>query len=192
MPGHNDPWIQPIVRKPDWRKLGACRGQDPNTYIPEKRDKKDTKHYDKSICDSCVVKPDCLDFALANRAKKGLWGGTVPKERDKMYRWYLGEREHELDLEYILFGRQHGNADLPPTDYSTEDAFDIICDPLALNDPLYLSWIPPVFIQGTLFSNEEYWYIDSSNTRLVSRTKIKSERQRIAMIGYMQESLFDL
>lgn len=190
MPGPTEQWIYPIARQPDWRKKGACRGQNPNQYIPEKRNTKDTKHYNKTLCDSCEVKADCLDFALANRAKKGLWGGTVPKERDKMYRWYLGEREYELDLDWILFGRSHGNTDISPTDTPPEAPIGTVCLPMAANTPIPIPWSQTIPIQGTLFP-ETYFHIDRTNTKLISRTHIKTTKQKIAYIGYMQESLFE-
>lgn len=192
MPGQTEQWIYPIVRQKNWRKKAACRGENPDSYVPEKKNKRDTKHYDKTLCDSCEVKADCLDFALANRAKKGLWGGTVPKERDKMYRWYLGEREYELDLDWILFGRSHGNADISSQNNPSENPFDTLCDPVAVNDPLHLTWSTPIFIQGTLFSESDYWYIDSTNTHLIPRERIRTTKQKIAIVGYMQKSLFDL
>lgn len=35
----------------------------------------------KIVCDACVVKPQCLDFALRNMIADGLWGGLTPRER---------------------------------------------------------------------------------------------------------------
>lgn len=37
----------------------------------------------KIICDSCVVRHQCLDFAVRNR-EEGIWGGTMPRERKEM------------------------------------------------------------------------------------------------------------
>lgn len=143
MPGH------------DWRKLAACRGQDPNIYVPEKKDKKDTKHYDKSICQGCVVRQECLDYALANRATKGLWGGTTPKEREKLYPLYKGERTYELDLQRILFPPKSDSRDLIVEDSPAPAPDTIVCDTMAPDAPVYFSWVKEIFTQGTLFPIEE-------------------------------------
>lgn len=139
------------MRGDEWRKLAACRGHDPNIYIPEKKDKKDTKHYDKSTCNSCKVKAECLDYALKNRAVKGLWGGTTPKEREKLYPLYEGERTYELDLQRILFPPKSSVSDIPVDDNPSQDVDAIVCDTMAVDAPVYFSWVKEIFIQGTLF-----------------------------------------
>lgn len=140
MPGHND-----------WRKKAACRGHDPNIYVPQKKSSKDTTHYDKSTCDSCVVKRECLDYALANRAKKGLWGGTTPQQREKMYSKYEGERNYELDLDRILFPRKSDLVDISMEDNPVKTFESDVCVPLAPDAPIYFSWVKEIFVQGTLF-----------------------------------------
>ena len=31
----------------------------------------------KAICDQCAVREACLEFALANREREGIWGGAT-------------------------------------------------------------------------------------------------------------------
>lgn len=35
----------------------------------------------KLACSVCMVKDDCLEFALAARIEHGIWGGTTPDQR---------------------------------------------------------------------------------------------------------------
>lgn len=151
-----DPWIYPVVRQRGWQKLGACHGQDPNVYVPEKKDSRDTIHYDKSFCQGCVVKEQCLDFALANRAKKGLWGGTTPKQRERMYSLYKGVREYELDMDTLVGVRKPDNDGLVATDCPAEEPSNIIRFPLAPNSPIHFSWVQEIYVQGTLFDATSY------------------------------------
>lgn len=135
----------------NWRQNAACRGQDPNDYIPEKQNKKDTKHYDKTTCASCPVQTQCLDYALANRAKKGLWGGTTPKQREKMYSQYEGERHYELDLDKLLFPKPPQDPEKTPKPRKPK-----IHNPLAPASPLHFTWVTEIYIQGSLFDRDHY------------------------------------
>lgn len=38
--------------------------------------------YAKSLCASCDVVEQCLQFALDNKIEYGIWGGTTPEERN--------------------------------------------------------------------------------------------------------------
>ena len=38
----------------------------------------------KTICDGCVVRPECLAYALDNNEQYGVWGGKTPNERKAM------------------------------------------------------------------------------------------------------------
>lgn len=35
----------------------------------------------KDICATCTVREECLNFALANDEREGIWGGLTGKER---------------------------------------------------------------------------------------------------------------
>jgi hypothetical protein len=45
-------------------------------------------HYDeaKSYCDVCPLKDECLDHALREKERYGMWGGTTPIERRRVER----------------------------------------------------------------------------------------------------------
>jgi WhiB family redox-sensing transcriptional regulator len=66
-----------------WRQRAACRGVDPEVFYPVSDE---DAHAAKGICHSCVVRERCLDYALANREREGVWGGTTERERRRMLR----------------------------------------------------------------------------------------------------------
>ena len=50
--------------------------------------------YAKAVCGECVIKDECLDFALGNNIKTGIWGGTSERERRSIRKIY-GAAEEE-------------------------------------------------------------------------------------------------
>lgn len=75
-----------------WRQLAACRKMDPALFYPDNisgPDKKTRNLYPpeaKAACNRCPVRKACLDFAVNNGEKYGLWGGKTPTERKRMTR----------------------------------------------------------------------------------------------------------
>ncbi|HEU0130825.1 MAG TPA: WhiB family transcriptional regulator [Mycobacteriales bacterium] len=59
-----------------------CAQTDPELFFPV-RDVDSTRAA-KAVCSRCSVQGECLDFALADPALKGIWGGTTADERRKM------------------------------------------------------------------------------------------------------------
>ena len=66
-----------------WRQKGACRGLDPQIFYPVSDEEADEA---KAVCASCVVQKPCLEWALANRERDGVWGGATEKERRRIVR----------------------------------------------------------------------------------------------------------
>jgi hypothetical protein len=69
-------------------RLGECRGADSNLFFPERGE--DTS-LAKSICKDCPVRKGCLEYALANVERQGIWGGTSERERRQIRRTYKGK-----------------------------------------------------------------------------------------------------
>jgi WhiB family redox-sensing transcriptional regulator len=67
-----------------WRDLGRCKGADPEVFYPE--DDEDEGLPAKAICDKCPVREVCLEHAIANREKIGVWGGYTARERRRLVR----------------------------------------------------------------------------------------------------------
>ncbi len=38
----------------------------------------------QQVCGGCVVRQECLDYALENRVDHGVWGGASERERRKI------------------------------------------------------------------------------------------------------------
>jgi WhiB family redox-sensing transcriptional regulator len=56
----------------------ACKDVDTNLFFSELKSKVEKA---KAICNSCVVKDKCLQFALKGEIEFGIFGGTTPQER---------------------------------------------------------------------------------------------------------------
>ena len=67
----------------EWRMLGACRGLDASLFYP---DEDDMAEEAKSVCEHCSVRVACLEYALTNREKVGVWGGATERERRRLLR----------------------------------------------------------------------------------------------------------
>lgn len=46
----------------------------------------------KKICDSCPIRDACLEYALKEKERYGMWGGTTPIERRRVERRQRRER----------------------------------------------------------------------------------------------------
>jgi WhiB family transcriptional regulator, redox-sensing transcriptional regulator len=72
----------------NWRSAGACLSADPDLFFPISitgpADKQVARA--KLICAGCVVRQDCLDFALTHVETHGIWGGTTAEERQRARR----------------------------------------------------------------------------------------------------------
>ena len=62
-----------------------CAGVDTNLFFPDETAVVQAKRA-KSVCDGCVVRFDCLEFALVNGIKFGIWGGESERARRRMRR----------------------------------------------------------------------------------------------------------
>jgi Transcription factor WhiB len=47
----------------------------------------------KQVCASCLVRAECLSYALADPGLAGIWGGLTAKERDLKRRTSSGYRD---------------------------------------------------------------------------------------------------
>lgn len=66
-----------------WQSRANCMGVDPELFFPERG----TSTRDaKEVCRGCVVRQDCLDYAIANSEKFGIWGGMSERERRRVRR----------------------------------------------------------------------------------------------------------
>jgi WhiB family redox-sensing transcriptional regulator len=70
----------------DWKALGNCRGEDPNSFYPENNRWAEQER--KKICRGCPVFAQCMDHAI-RYDELGIWGGTTDRERRKIKARYV-------------------------------------------------------------------------------------------------------
>jgi WhiB family transcriptional regulator, redox-sensing transcriptional regulator len=66
-----------------WQLQANCMGVDPDLFFPERGA---STREAKEVCRGCVVRDDCLEYALANGEKFGIWGGMSERERRRLRR----------------------------------------------------------------------------------------------------------
>ena len=76
---------QPEAATTNWRNEANCRDSDPDMFFPDSKDRRYAEEALK-VCYGCEVKEDCLDHAIENDEKYGIWGGMTPAERDALSR----------------------------------------------------------------------------------------------------------
>lgn len=66
-----------------WQADALCAQTDPEAFFPEKGG---STRDAKKICTTCEVKSECLEYALQNDERFGIWGGLSERERRKLRR----------------------------------------------------------------------------------------------------------
>ena len=62
----------------EWVADAPCVQTDPDAFYPEKSQ---PNRAAKSVCGSCPVREECLEYALDNGERHGVWGGLSERER---------------------------------------------------------------------------------------------------------------
>ena len=65
----------------EWQDQALCAQTDPEAFFPEKGG---STREAKKVCASCDVKAECLEYALANDERFGIWGGLSERERRRI------------------------------------------------------------------------------------------------------------
>lgn len=66
-----------------WQDQANCLGVDPDLFFPERGA---STREAKEVCRGCIVRGECLEYALANGEKFGIWGGLSERERRRLRR----------------------------------------------------------------------------------------------------------
>jgi len=66
-----------------WQERALCAETDPEAFFPEKGG---STREAKKICTGCEVKVECLEYALGNDERFGIWGGLSERERRRLRR----------------------------------------------------------------------------------------------------------
>lgn len=64
-----------------WQDQALCAQTDPELFFP---DKSGSTREAKRVCQSCEVRTQCLEYAIANQERFGVWGGLSERERRKV------------------------------------------------------------------------------------------------------------
>lgn len=64
-----------------WQERALCAQTDPEAFFPEKGG---STREAKRVCVSCEVRAECLEYALLNDERFGIWGGLSERERRKL------------------------------------------------------------------------------------------------------------
>jgi WhiB family transcriptional regulator, redox-sensing transcriptional regulator len=73
----------PIAMGKNWQDQANCLGVDPDLFFPERGA---STREAKEVCRGCTVRMDCLEYALVNGEKFGIWGGLSERERRRLRR----------------------------------------------------------------------------------------------------------
>lgn len=68
---------------PDWYEDALCAQVDGELFFPEKGG---SVREAKSVCRGCEVREKCLEWALDNDERFGIWGGLSERERRRLKR----------------------------------------------------------------------------------------------------------
>jgi len=66
-----------------WQTRANCLGVDPDFFFPERGA---STREAKAVCAGCEVRSSCLEYALVNGEKFGIWGGLSERERRRIRR----------------------------------------------------------------------------------------------------------
>lgn len=66
-----------------WSARAACHGLDPTIFFPADEDDAGPA---KAICATCAVREPCLENALGEREREGIWGGCTERDRRRILR----------------------------------------------------------------------------------------------------------
>jgi WhiB family redox-sensing transcriptional regulator len=64
-----------------WQERALCAQTDPEAFFPEKGG---STREAKKVCLTCEVRGECLEYALMNDERFGIWGGLSERERRKL------------------------------------------------------------------------------------------------------------
>ncbi len=74
-------WAPDDTADEAWRLNALCAETDPEAFFPEKGG---STREAKRVCVGCEVRAECLEFALRNDERFGIWGGLSERERRRL------------------------------------------------------------------------------------------------------------
>jgi WhiB family redox-sensing transcriptional regulator len=74
-------WDAAPLSDETWRLDALCAETDPEAFFPEQGG---STREAKRVCGGCAVRTECLEAALANDERFGIWGGLSERERRRL------------------------------------------------------------------------------------------------------------
>jgi WhiB family redox-sensing transcriptional regulator len=84
--------------EPEWQDLALCAETDPEAFFPEKGG---SVREAKKVCRKCEVRAQCLEYALENDERFGIWGGLSERERRHVKRETAAPAAPRLCRKYL-------------------------------------------------------------------------------------------
>ena len=80
---------QPIHDDTKWQTMAACHGEMGSVFYPPMRTERKAvrlarEQRAKAVCAGCPVRQECLDTALTQNERYGIWGGLTDVERRRL------------------------------------------------------------------------------------------------------------
>lgn len=60
-----------------WQEKARCAGADPSLFFPSEEE----SEVALQMCRECLVREECLEYALEHNIEFGIWGGMTEAER---------------------------------------------------------------------------------------------------------------
>ena len=78
-----------------WRADSACLTADPELFFPIAEGPAAAGQTSTAlrVCAGCLVRQQCLDFAMTSGEAHGIWGGTTAEERTRARRRAMRRRK---------------------------------------------------------------------------------------------------
>jgi len=68
----------------EWSKFAKCKGEDVEHWFADViagREAKIAVIQAKNVCERCIVRNQCLEYAQKHNEEFGIWGGLTARER---------------------------------------------------------------------------------------------------------------
>jgi Transcription factor WhiB len=84
--------VDELVARPSWQSDALCREHPELVFVPSAGPVSDDA---RALCRSCLVRAECLGYALVRPELVGCWGGTTTADRDRA-------RAEGVDVDEVL------------------------------------------------------------------------------------------
>ncbi len=80
----------PVAESWEWQMHAGCRDVDGSLFFHPDNERGEARENRlaaaKRVCGQCVVRTQCLEYALDSGERHGIWGGLSEDERTRMRR----------------------------------------------------------------------------------------------------------